>query len=92
MPHAPLGTALHAAIAAVRTQAGDPVAPVVLLVPAAANGVLARQQLALAGPYVRVDVLTPGVAGALGGGVLAAVAAEPLRTARALRPLMQPTR
>ena len=39
-----------------------------------------------------VDVLTPGVAGALGGGVLAAVAAEPLRTARALRPLIRPTR
>lgn len=78
MPHAPLGTALHAAIAAVRTQAGDPVAPVVLLVPAAANGVLARQQLALAGPYVRVDVLTPeALVQALGTPALAARGLRP---------------
>ncbi len=39
-----------------------------------------------------VDVLTPGVAGAMGGGVLAVVAAEPLRSTRHLRPIMQPRR
>jgi all-trans-retinol 13,14-reductase len=36
------------------------------------------------------DVLTPGVAGALGGGALAVVAAEPLRATRHLRPIMRP--
>jgi all-trans-retinol 13,14-reductase len=35
------------------------------------------------------DVSAPGVAGALGGGVLAAAAAEPLRGMRFLQPIMQ---
>ncbi len=61
MTHAPspLGVALHEAITRLRTTLADPVAPLALLVPASGNGVLARQQLALAGPYIRVEVLTP---------------------------------
>jgi all-trans-retinol 13,14-reductase len=35
------------------------------------------------------DVSTPGIAGALGGGVLAAAAAEPIRGARFLQPIMK---
>jgi all-trans-retinol 13,14-reductase len=35
------------------------------------------------------DVMTPGVAGAMGGGILAAVAAEPIGAIRYLRPLMK---
>ncbi len=35
------------------------------------------------------DVSSPGVAGALGGGVLAALAAEPMRVARFVQPLMR---
>ncbi len=55
----PLGTTLHAAIADVRRRTGDPVAPVAILVPSTANGVLAKQQLALAGDLIRVEFLTP---------------------------------
>lgn len=36
-----------------------------------------------------VDVMAPGVAGALGGGVVATLAAEPLAAGRYLRPLMK---
>ncbi len=36
-----------------------------------------------------VDATTPGIAGALSGGVAAAAAAEPIRAARFLRPLMR---
>jgi all-trans-retinol 13,14-reductase len=36
-----------------------------------------------------VDVMAPGIAGAMGGGVLAAVAAEPIRATRHLRPIMR---
>ena len=36
-----------------------------------------------------VDVSTPGIAGGLSGGVMAAVAAEPLKGARFLQPLMK---
>jgi all-trans-retinol 13,14-reductase len=36
-----------------------------------------------------VDVMAPGIAGAMGGGVLAAVAAEPIRATRYLRPIMR---
>ncbi len=36
-----------------------------------------------------VDVMAPGIAGAMGGGITSALAAEPLGTARYLRPLMQ---
>jgi all-trans-retinol 13,14-reductase len=35
-----------------------------------------------------VDVMTPGIGGAIGGGALAAVAAEPLRALRFLRPII----
>jgi len=35
------------------------------------------------------DVSAPGIAGALGGGVLAAAAAEPLRGMRFLQPIMR---
>jgi all-trans-retinol 13,14-reductase len=38
------------------------------------------------------DVMTPGIAGAMGGGVLAVLAAEPVRALRFLRPIMQPQR
>jgi all-trans-retinol 13,14-reductase len=34
-----------------------------------------------------VDVMAPGIAGALGGGVIAATSAEPIRAARFLRPI-----
>lgn len=36
-----------------------------------------------------VDVMAPGVAGAMGGGIVAALAAEPVSAARYLRPLMK---
>ncbi len=39
-----------------------------------------------------VDVMAPGVVGAMSGGVLAALAAEPVRVARLLRPIMRPKR
>jgi len=55
----PLGTTLHTALTDVRRRLGDPVAPIVVLTPSAANGVLARQQLALAADHIRVDFLTP---------------------------------
>lgn len=55
----PLGRTLAAAIAQVRRTVGDPVAPVVVLTPSEANGILARQQLALAGDFVRVELMTP---------------------------------
>ncbi len=35
-----------------------------------------------------VDVMAPGIAGALGGGVMAAMAAEPIKAGRYLRPIM----
>ncbi len=55
----PLGTTLHAALTDLRVRLGDPVAPIAVLSPSAANGVFARQQLALAGNHIRVDFLTP---------------------------------
>jgi hypothetical protein len=55
----PLAHTLHRAVAHLRTALADPTAPVVVVVPSSANGVLARQQLALAGPFIRVDVRTP---------------------------------
>ena len=39
-----------------------------------------------------VDVMAPGIVGAMSGGVLACLAAEPLRAARHLRPIMRPKR
>ena len=36
-----------------------------------------------------VDVMAPGIAGALGGGALAVAAAEPLEAMRYLRPIMR---
>lgn len=58
-PPSRLGRALASAITEVRTTVGDPVAPVVVLTPSDANAILARQQLALAGDFVRVELLTP---------------------------------
>ncbi len=52
-----LPTGLARAVAAVRE--GAPYGTVVLLVPGDANGVLARQSLALAGPTIRVEAWTP---------------------------------
>ena len=39
-----------------------------------------------------VDVMAPGIAGAVGGGALAVAASEPLEAARYLRPIMRPKR
>lgn len=54
-----LSAALAEAVASVRAATGDPTGTVVLLVPGDANGVLARQTLALAGPVIRVEAWTP---------------------------------
>jgi all-trans-retinol 13,14-reductase len=49
-----------------------------------------RPKTAVKGLYLGgVDASTPGVVGGLGGGVLAAVAAEPLRGGRFIRPLLR---
>lgn len=55
----PLSLALAAAITRIRTILGDPVAPILVLAPSEANGVLLRQQLALATDFVRVEFGSP---------------------------------
>lgn len=55
----PLGGALAGAIARIRAELRDPFAPVVVLVPAGPNGVLARRVLAAEGPQLRVWFETP---------------------------------
>jgi all-trans-retinol 13,14-reductase len=49
-----------------------------------------RPKTAVKGLYLGgVDASTPGIAGGLGGGVLAALAAEPIRAGRFIRPLLR---
>lgn len=75
-----LGSALARAIVAVREGAGDDWAPVAVVVPSDTNGVLARQQLALAGPFIQVHFVTPErLVSQLGlrGLILAGKTAEP---------------
>lgn len=54
-----LGAALARSIADVRAGLRDPTAAVGVVVPSDVTGVLLRQQLALAGPFIRVEFLTP---------------------------------
>ncbi|NVB40893.1 hypothetical protein G6O69_23845 [Pseudenhygromyxa sp. WMMC2535] len=58
-PPTPLGCALANAVRGVRDEVGRSDAPVVVITPYEANATLARQQLALAGSFIRVDFLTP---------------------------------
>jgi hypothetical protein len=58
-PPTPLSRALSRAIREVRSRAGRKDAPVVVITPSEANGNFARQQLALAGSFIRVEFLTP---------------------------------
>lgn len=74
----PLGRTLASALAAVRAEVADPVAPAVVLVPSDANAQLARQQLALATPFIRVDVCSPEA--------WLRDLAQPVLAARGLRP------
>jgi hypothetical protein len=56
---APLGEAIARAVASIRGQLGDPTAIVAVIVPSDVSGVLVRQQLALAGPFIGVEFGTP---------------------------------
>ncbi len=69
----PIGTTLARAVQRVRQLSGDdPAAAVLVITPSAANGVLARQQLALTGDFIRVDFLPPeGLVTQLGRRVMA---------------------
>ena len=58
-PKAVLGEALAGSISAVRRELGDPTAAIGVVVPSDATAVLLKQQLALAGPFIRVEFLTP---------------------------------
>ncbi len=53
-----LSQALATAIGVLRDHLGDPMARIGVLAPSSTNASLARQQLALAGPVIRVDFLT----------------------------------
>lgn len=53
-----ISTSLRDAVTALRSHLQDPTALVAVLAPSSANGVLAQQQLALAGPMIRVVFLT----------------------------------
>jgi hypothetical protein len=55
----PLGQALALSIERLRSELGDPYAPVTVLVPAGPNGVLARRILAGEGPQIRIWFETP---------------------------------
>ena len=54
-----IGRALADAIRALRTRVGDDAAHVAVVVPSRVNGTLARRELALVTPYVRVTFVTP---------------------------------
>lgn len=53
-----LSDALAEAVATLRSHLADPMARIGVLAPSSTNASLARQQLALAGPMIRVDFLT----------------------------------
>lgn len=58
-PSTALGRALATAVQHVRARVGSDSAPVVVITPSEANGEFARQQLALADNFIRIDFLTP---------------------------------
>ncbi len=58
-PHDAVGIALSTAVSSLRSQLGDPFAPIAVVVPAGPNTVLARTALALRGPFIRVWFETP---------------------------------
>ena len=92
MTPTPLGAALAQAVEALRADLGDPLAPVAVLTPSAANGQLARQSLARHSGFIRVDFVTPErLAQGLGAARLAAQGLRPepagwLRSLRRIRP------
>ena len=56
--HLSISSALAQAVNSLRAHLNDPTALIGVLAPSSANGVLAQQQLALAGPMIRVVFLT----------------------------------
>lgn len=78
LPPSRLGAALRDCVAEARAALGPPTAPLAVLTPSDVNATLARHELALATPFIRVSFLTPNR--------LHTLLAAPGLRARGLRP------